>query len=102
MKARLVPVALALAWGLLVSVGLYAVVRAIQFFIFPDPNPALVVWSAHAGYFWRVWTVVFAGGLAAFSAYVAALRGAERVARGLVPGLFVTTILVGVQVALLP
>ena len=31
-------------------------VRAIQYFVYPDPDPATLVWSAHAGFFWRCWT----------------------------------------------
>jgi hypothetical protein len=102
MKRVALPLALALAWGAVVSVAMYAVVRAIQFFLYPDPNPATVVWSAHAGYFWRAWTVAYAGGIAAFAAFVFARRAPERIARALVPALTVAAALLAVQTALLP
>jgi hypothetical protein len=92
----------ALAWGLVAAVGLYGAVRAIQYVIFPEPNPALIVWSAHAGYFWRIWIVSYAGGMAAFVAYVLG-RGRERAAaRALVPALTVATVVLTVQGMLLP
>jgi hypothetical protein len=101
-KQAALPVALALAWGAVVAVAMYAIVRAIQFFVYPDPNPATVVWSAHAGYFWRAWTVAYAGGIGAFAVYVFARRTPERVARALVPALTVAAILLALQTALLP
>ncbi len=72
---RLSSSAIALAWGACVSVAAYGIVRGIQFFLYPDPNPATLVWSAHAGFFWRCWTCGYAGALAAFIAFVVAPRG---------------------------
>ena len=96
------PVMIAFAWGLVVMVGLYGAVRAIQYLLFPEPNPALIVWSAHAGYFWRIWIVAYAGGMAAFVAYVLG-RGRERAtARALVPALTIATAVVTLQGVLLP
>jgi hypothetical protein len=95
-----------LALGLMgagvVAVGLYAVLRFVQFYLFPDPNPAMVIWSAHAGYFWRAWTVAYAGGMAGMAAFAAAGRDRARVARALLPALTVASVLIALQGALLP
>ncbi len=100
--SRVTTIAIAIAWGFVVAVLLYGAVRAIQYFVFPEPNPATVVWTAHSGYFWRIWIVAFAGGIAAFGAYLMAQRNAGRVARALVPGVAIATIVVTTQGVLLP
>jgi hypothetical protein len=99
MTARIL---IAFAWGCLVAVLFYAVLRAVQFVLFSEPNPALVVWTPHAGYFWRVWTVVFAGVLASLSAFLVAARSAERAARALLPMLAVASVLLALQAAFMP
>jgi hypothetical protein len=91
-----------LGWGLVVAVGAYAIVRSVQFFLYPDPNPATLVWSAHAGFFWRAWTVMYAGGIAAFVTFAMARGQAETAARALVPAVAVAAVLLALQSALLP
>ena len=94
--------ALSAAWGLVVTVGAYAVVRAIQRIVYPDPNPAALVWSAHAGFFWRAWTVAYLGGVAAFVTFLVA-RGRNRAAaRALAPAIAVAAGLLALQSAFLP
>ena len=97
-----VPVGIALAWGACVSVAAYGVVRGVQFFLYPDPNPATLVWSAHAGFFWRCWTCAYAGGLAAFIAFVGARRNVERAARSLVAAVAVAWAILALQTAVFP
>ncbi|HZU81892.1 MAG TPA: hypothetical protein VE987_03200 [Polyangiaceae bacterium] len=94
--------AISLAWGLVVSVGVYAAVRCVQFFVYPDPNPAAPAWSAHAGYFWRVWTVAYAGGMAAFVVRLVARGHVEAAARGLVAAVYAAAVLLGLQVVFFP
>jgi hypothetical protein len=60
----------ALLWTLLGAVGLYGPTRVIQGLLFPEANPATVIWSPHAGYFWRLLIVAYAGGMLGFVAYV--------------------------------
>ena len=88
--------------GLVVAVGAYAVVRSIQFFVYPDPNPATLVWSAHAGFFWRCWTCAYAGGIAAFVAYLFTRGSVERSVAALGPAVAVVAGMLALQVALLP
>jgi hypothetical protein len=94
--------AVSLAWGLVVAAAGYAIVRALQFFSYPDPNPSAVVWSAHAGYFWRAWTVSYGGGIAAFVVLITARRSIEPSARALVPAVGIAAALVALQAAFLP
>jgi hypothetical protein len=92
----------ALAWGMAVTVGAYAIVRGIQFFLYPDPNPATLVWSAHSGFFWRCWTVGYAGGLASFVAFLAAQRSQEGVVRSLPFAIVTSALLLALQTAVFP
>lgn len=39
---------------------LYAAVRVVQALLFPEPNPALVMWSTRIAMFWRIGVVVYA------------------------------------------
>jgi hypothetical protein len=94
--------AVAACWGLVVAVGAYAVVRAIQFFLYPDPNPATLVWSAHAGFFWRCWTCAYAGGIAAFVAFLLTRAGPARSLRALAPAIAVVAAMLALQTAILP
>jgi hypothetical protein len=98
----LVAAGVSACWGLVVAVGAYAVVRAIQFFLYPDPNPATLVWSAHAGFFWRCWTCAYAGGIAAFVAYLFTQARIERSIAALGPAVAVVAIMLALQVAILP
>ncbi|HEX3772497.1 MAG TPA: hypothetical protein VHV30_16580 [Polyangiaceae bacterium] len=99
MKA-LVPAAIALAWGLVVAVSGYAIVRAIQHVVYPEPNPATLVWSAHSGFFWRVWTVAYAGGIASFA--VRAVADPARAAKHLPTAVVIAAGLLAVQALFVP
>jgi hypothetical protein len=101
-RREVVAGAVALIWGLVVAVGAYAIERAIQFLVSPDPNPRAVVWSAHAGYFWRVLTVTYAGGIAAFVALLVARERIEALARALVPAVGIVAALLALQAAFFP
>jgi hypothetical protein len=93
---------ISIAWGIVIAVSSYAVVRAIAFFVYPDPNPAGLVWSAHAGYFWRVWTVGYAGGIGSFVAYPLIRPRHAAAARALGPALVAAAALLVLQAALFP
>jgi hypothetical protein len=101
-RARLAAWSVALAWGATFAVAAYALVRFIQFFLYPDPNPATLVWSAHAGFFWRCWTCAYAGGLATFVVYVVARRDVARAARSVGGAIAVAAALLTLQVAFFP
>jgi hypothetical protein len=89
-------------WGCVVATGAYAIVRAIQFFVYPDPNPATLVWSAHAGFFWRCWTCAYAGGIASFVAYLATRARFDVSVRFLGPAIVIAAALLAIQVTAWP
>jgi hypothetical protein len=93
---------ISLAWGLVFTVGAYAVMRAVQRMLLESPDPAAIGWSPHAGYFWRAWTVAYAGGMAAFAAFVLARGRTAAAARALAPAIAVAAALLALQSALLP
>jgi hypothetical protein len=89
-------------WGCVVALGAYAAVRTVQFFAYPDPNPAALVWSAHAGFFWRCWTCAYAGAIAAFVVYVWVKVHPEGALRALPPAIAITAGLLALQTVFLP
>jgi hypothetical protein len=93
--------AVSVAWGLVVAIGSYAVVRAVQHFVFTEPNPATLMWSAHAGFFWRAWTVAYAGGMASFVLFMAPHR-TNWAARRLAPAVVVAASLLALQALFFP
>jgi hypothetical protein len=107
---RRLRLAVAAAWGLVFATGAYAIVRAAQSLASPTsatPHDgaapgALVNWGVHAGFFWRAWTVGYAGGLAAFVVFLAARDRTETAGRALGPAIVIATALLGVQSAFLP
>lgn len=84
------------------SAALYAILRVAQALIFTEPDPALVIWSEHAGFFWRSWTVVYVGGMAAFLTWLASARHAPRVAAFLSKAVAVSAVLLTAQALLVP
>ncbi|MGO8991924.1 MAG: hypothetical protein ACLQVI_01250 [Polyangiaceae bacterium] len=84
------------------AVSLYALLRGLQLILFTEPNPAMVIWSAHAGYFWRALIVSYAGGMAAILTWLAAGRAPDRVARFLAHAVVVAAVLICLQGLFLP
>ena len=75
---------LAIVGGCAAAVVAYACIRAGQALFTNEPDPALVFYSEHAGYFWRALTAGYIGGSAAFVTWLLAGRDPERVAKALV------------------
>lgn len=72
---------LAFVSGCLGAIATYALVRVAQKVFMDEPDPALVFYSEHAGFFWRAWTAAYAGGTFAFLGWLAAARDEARTAR---------------------
>jgi hypothetical protein len=98
-RARL---GLAVVAGCTAATALYAILRVGQALLFREPNPALVIWSEHAGYFWRSLTVGYLGGMVACLAWLASERDAPRVASWLARALPVAAALLAAQALLVP
>jgi hypothetical protein len=95
--------AVSLAWGLVVAAGAYAILRSVQGLRAPPgPNPATVVWSAHAGFFWRSWTAGYIGGMGAVVASTLARGRLEAMARALLPAVVAAAALLVVATMLFP
>lgn len=99
---QLVSAVVALAWGAAAAVGAYALVRTVQFFVYPDPNPATLVWAAHAGFFWRSWTCAYAGAIAGFIAYVPTRRNLAASVRALGPAVAFVAVFLALQTCVFP
>jgi hypothetical protein len=93
---------LALQGACVTAVGLYAVLRFVQSILFNEPNPATVIWSAHAGYLWRSWTVAYAGIMAGFLVFAASGRDEVRVSESLRIALYVAGGLIFAQGLFVP
>jgi len=84
------------------AAGLYALVRVAQALLFAEPDPALVIWSEHAGFFWRALTVGYVGGMVAFLTWIASARSAPRVAEVLARAVPLAASLLAAQAILVP
>jgi hypothetical protein len=101
-RYHVIRVALAAIAGCVTAVALYALLRGVQLVLFREPNPATVIWSAHAGYFWRALIVSYAGGIVSLLTWLAAGRAPERVAGALVRAVVVAGALIFAQAVFLP
>ena len=97
MRAALAAIALCTT-----SAALYGLVRVGQSLIFNEPDPAMVIWSEHAGFFWRMWIVLYVGGMGALLTWIASAGHAQRVASFLVRALPASAALLAAQALLLP
>ena len=79
----------------------YALIRTVQFFFIPEPNPALVMQSVHAGYFWRAWISAYAGGFVALAIGLLA-KSEDRIAQVALDALPWSAGLLAAQGLLLP
>ncbi len=98
----MVRVGLAAISGCTTASALYALVRIGQALLLDEPDPALVIWSEHAGYFWRILTAAYGGGMMGLLTWFVSARDPERTARVLARAVPVVAALLAVQAALLP
>jgi hypothetical protein len=84
------------------AAGLYGILRVVQSLLFKEADPALVIWSEHAGFFWRALTVGYVGGMAGFVTWWLSARHAGRVARVLVRVVLIAAGLLAAQGVLVP
>ncbi|MBX3192204.1 MAG: hypothetical protein KF819_34765 [Labilithrix sp.] len=97
-----VRLALAIIAACATSVALYAIIRVAQALLFQEADPALVIWSAHAGFFWRAWTAAYFGAMVGFVAWIAASRDPGRLASILARAVPVAAVLGAAQGLLVP
>ena len=76
----------------------YALLRLGQFVLVGEANPAQILYSEHAAYFWRAWTASYIGALLGFAGWICPHRSA----RALAPGVVAATTLLFLQSLLVP
>ncbi len=69
----------AIAGGAALAMIAYAAQRVVERAFFPEPNPAVLIWSDRSAFVWRALFSIYFGGLGTFGAYLLAGRreGAE-------------------------
>jgi hypothetical protein len=65
---------IALVFGLTVMVFAYSTIRIADVFLFPEPNPAVVVWTDRSRFVWRILIAAYLGGASIFGGYSLANR----------------------------
>ncbi len=99
---RLFRLGLGFVAGCIAAVFFYALLRLVQWRLFPEADPASVVWSPHAGYYWRCSTVSYAGAMVGFLAYGGAVARSTLTLRALHVGLLVAVASMALQAVFVP
>ncbi|MDI1431759.1 hypothetical protein [Polyangium sorediatum] len=92
----------ALAFGFAGAALAYVVLRLIESRWFPEPDPAIVVWSDRSRFVWRALLAAYAGGAAVFGGHALASRSIEAAAVWLGRITFAAAIALALQGALVP
>ena len=92
----------ALGFAFAAAVLGYAAVRAVEATFFPEPSPAVVIWSERSGFVWRSALALYIGGMGAFRGYALAARSPQAGARWLSRSVVVASIAIALQGTLLP
>lgn len=95
-------VLLAIAFGAAVAVIAYALVRGVERAFFPEPNPALLIWSDRSPLVWRSVGALYLGGAAVFGGWALASRNARAAARWLTLSVAIATGAIVLQAVLAP
>lgn len=64
----------ALASGAALALLAYAAQRLVERAFFPEPNPAVLIWSERSAFSWRALFSLYFGGLGSFGAHLLAGR----------------------------
>lgn len=80
----------------------YALARIHAAWTTTEPDPAAIVYSAHAGYFWRALAAAYAGGIASVIGWTLAGRSPDRVARVITFALPLAVLVALAQALLVP
>jgi hypothetical protein len=64
----------ALVFGLAVMVFAYSTIRIVDVFLFPEPNPIVIVWTDRSRFVWRTLIAAYLGGASVFGGYSLASR----------------------------
>jgi hypothetical protein len=101
-KRDVIAAMVSVAWAIVVAVGAYAGMRVVQVLASPALDPTAISWSIHSGFFWRMLTVEYGGGIAAFVAFLIVRRRCETAASALAPSIAIAGALLALQSVLFP
>ncbi|UQA61997.1 hypothetical protein [Polyangium aurulentum] len=92
----------AFAFGVVVAALAYAALRVLEAALFPEADPAIVIWSDRSRFVWRALIATYLGGMGAFGGYALGGRSARAAASLLPPVVLVGATLLALQGALWP
>lgn len=93
---------LAVIAAALAATTLYGLLRLGQKLMFAEVDPATVIWSEHAGYFWRALTAGYVGGMMGLAVWVVAGKESGPTVRALARALPFVVALIVAQGLLVP
>jgi hypothetical protein len=95
-------VLVSLAIGACAAALAYSTSRAIQVWLFADPDPRTIIAPSRIAFFWRTWIALYAGTLAAIGAAALHRRAPELVDRRVGDVVMITAVLTTLQGVFLP
>ena len=101
-EPKAVRLSLAVVAACTTATALYATLRVVQALLLEEADPATVIWSEHAGYFWRALTVGYLAGMAGFLTWQLSARRAGPVAVVLARAVPIAAALLAAQGLLVP
>jgi hypothetical protein len=91
-----------IAAGAAASVIAYAALRVLERALFPEPNPAALIWSDQSAFVWRSAMALYLGGAGVFAGVGMALRAPRAAGRGILALVAVAVAAILAQGALCP
>jgi hypothetical protein len=88
--------------GAAAAVLAYAIERVVERAFFPEPNPAMLIWSDRSSFVWRAAIALYLGGAGVFGGYALAARAPRSGGRLLLVSLAVAAVAVTAQTVLAP
>jgi len=92
----------ALSFGFVSVVLAYVALRVAERAFFPEPDPAIVIWSERSRFGWRALLAIYLGGAAVFGGHALASRALDRAASWLFRLVILAAAALALQGTLLP
>ncbi len=88
--------------GAAATVIAYALLRVVERAFFPEPNPAMLIWSDRSPFVWRAAIALYAGGAAVFGGHALAARAPRAGGRLLLASLAAAAVAIVAQTVIAP
>lgn len=102
MRPRLERLLLGFALGCAAALVAYTALRLLERAFFPEPDPAIVIWSDRSRFLWRALIATYVGGAATFGGYALASRSRRTASDWLARAIALAVVAVLVQGVLWP